>query len=88
MSNFFDAVKAGMRGAMNAVGPGRFLAAGLPVVCPHCRGEVFEQREAQLNTAGMTFLNLDWMNRAGTALICTCCGLIQWFGKTPDRVYE
>lgn len=88
MSNFFNAVKAGVRGAMSTTGPGRFVAGGIPVACTHCRGEEFEQREAQLNTAGMTFLNLDWMNRTGTALICTRCGLIQWFGKTPDRVYE
>lgn len=86
MSNFLDAVKAGVRGAMSYTGPARFQAAGIAVVCTHCRGEEFERREAQLNTAGMTFLDLDWMNRSGTALVCTNCGLIQWFGKTPDRV--
>lgn len=88
MNKFLRAVKAGVHGAMSAMGPGRYQAAGLPLSCQHCRAEVFERREAQLNTAGMSFLDLDWMNRSGTALICTNCGLIHWFGKEPERVDE
>jgi hypothetical protein len=88
MSRFFHAVRAGVRGAMSTVGPGRYVAAGLPVSCHHCKADVFEKREAQLNTAGMTFLDLDWTNRSGTALVCVECGLIAWFAKEPDRVYE
>ena len=88
MSRFFDAVKAGVRGAMSTTGPGRYTAAGLPVSCQHCKADVFERREAQLNTAGMTFLDLDWMNQSGTALVCINCGLITWFAKDPDRVIE
>lgn len=88
MSKFLNAVKAGVRGAMSAAGPGRFRAANQPVVCTHCRSELFERREAQLNTTGMTLLDLDWMNRSGIALICTTCGLIQWFAIEPERVQE
>jgi uncharacterized protein len=88
MSKFFRAVKAGIRGARSALGPGRYQAAGAQVVCSHCRGEVFQAQEAQMNTAGMTAANLDAFNRSGTALICSRCGLIQWFAKAPDRVYE
>lgn len=75
MSKFFLAVKAGIRGARSAVGPGRFVAAEVPVTCTHCRGEMFERCEAHMNTAGMTLLNLDWMNRSAAALICVRCGL-------------
>jgi hypothetical protein len=88
MSRFFDAVKAGVHGAMSAMGPGRFMAAGLPVSCHHCKADLFEKREAQLNTAGMTLLDLDWMNPSGTALVCVNCGLITWFAKEPDRMDE
>lgn len=88
MSRFFHAVKAGVRGAMSVAGPGRFAAGGRAVTCTHCGEGEFEKREAQLNTAGMTFLDMDWMNRSGTALVCTRCGLIQWFAKEPDRVDE
>jgi hypothetical protein len=70
------------------MGPGRYVAADVPVACTHCRGEVFERREVQMNTAGMAMLNLDWMNRSGAALICARCGLIHWFATEPDRVYD
>lgn len=33
--------------------------AGKAVVCPHCGGTRFLGGKAQLNTAGMSFLNLD-----------------------------
>lgn len=88
MSRFFEAVRAGVRGAMSAMGPGRFSAGGVVVACTHCKQNEFEKREAQLNTAGMTFLDLDWMNRSGTALVCTNCGLIQWFAIEPERLDE
>jgi uncharacterized protein len=86
MSRFFRAVKAGLQGARSHFGPGRFAAAGVQVRCNHCKGEVFESQEAQMNTAGMTLLKLDWMNRSGTALVCTGCGLIQWFAGAPQRI--
>lgn len=86
MERFFDAVKAGVRGAREGTGPGRYSAGGLAVSCTHCRKDEFERREAQLNTSGMSFLDLDWMNRSGTALVCTTCGLIQWFGIHPERL--
>lgn len=86
MADFFEAVKAGIRGMSEALGPGRFQAAGRPVACQHCRGEIFEKAEAQLNTAGASLLGMDWANRSGTALVCTECGLIAWFLKAPDRV--
>jgi hypothetical protein len=73
---------------MSAMGPGRFIAGGSTVSCTHCKQNEFEKREAQLNTAGMTFLDLDWMNRSGTALVCTNCGLIQWFAIEPERLDE
>ncbi|ODA40818.1 hypothetical protein DSBG_2394 [Desulfosporosinus sp. BG] len=39
-----------------------------------------------MNTATATFLNLDWLNKSATVLICTHCGYIQWFGKTVEKV--
>jgi predicted nucleic-acid-binding Zn-ribbon protein len=86
MSRFFTAVKAGIRGAMGELGPGRFQAAGRMVACTHCGADQFQNREAQLNTTGAAVVGLEWMNRSGTALVCVNCGLVQWFAKTPERV--
>jgi hypothetical protein len=43
---------------------------------------------AQLNTAGMTLLNLDWANRSATILACERCGRIEWFLQPPDRIHQ
>ena len=67
-------------------GPGRYAVQEALILCPHCGQESFEQGSAQLNTAGMTFLNLDWANKSATTLACTSCGSVQWFLKRPDRI--
>ena len=86
MKNLGRALKAGVKGFAGSFGPGRFQAGGIQVRCTHCKGETFEQREALLNTTGATLVNLDWLNKSGTALVCESCGLIQWFGKKPESL--
>jgi predicted nucleic-acid-binding Zn-ribbon protein len=60
------------------------MIKGIPVTCSHCASTSFSQSEAQLNTAGLTFLNLDWANRTATILICDNCGKIEWFLANPE----
>ncbi len=88
MSRFFDAVKAGVRGAMSQLGAGRFRAAGRTIACPHCGGGVFQKREARLDTSAASAVGMDWLNESATALVCAACGLIQWFGKAPERISD
>ena len=78
-------LKAGIKGFVYGLGPGQYEAGGKPVVCAHCGAKTFAEHEALLNTTGATLVNLDWLNKSGTALICANCGLIQWFGKRPER---
>ena len=85
MKRFVGAVKAGLKGAARAMGPGPYSAAGVKIVCPHCKNETFNRQEALLNTRGLTLVELDWLNKSATALLCTNCSLIQWFGKEPER---
>ncbi|MCH0538527.1 hypothetical protein I3F58_02920 [Streptomyces sp. MUM 203J] len=49
------------------------------VVCPFCRFDQFWEREIKLNTAGMSFLGLDWANKSATGLVCAQCGRIEMF---------
>ena len=65
--------------------PGSFSAAGKKISCPHCGGTVFTAGEAQLNTAIMTLIELDWLNKTAVVLSCTACGRIQWFAAEPVR---
>lgn len=53
--------------------------AGRALVCPHCGGNRFFSGEAQLNTAGMTFLGLDFANRSAATYECATCGRVEWF---------
>ena len=86
MAGIGKALKDGLRAAMEGPDGHAYEAAGRRVRCMHCGGEEFHAREAMLNTTGMTFVNADWMNTAGTALVCARCSLIQWFVRAPDRI--
>ncbi len=55
--------------------------AGIQIQCLHCKYDRFEIGKALLNTRGMTFLDLDWLNENATTLICKRCGYIHWFNK-------
>jgi predicted nucleic-acid-binding Zn-ribbon protein len=59
---------------------------GVQVVCVHCKHDHFNRESALLNTRGLTFLGLDWLNEAATTLICTRCGYIHWFAKEVQQI--
>ncbi|RYD19476.1 MAG: DNA-binding protein [Verrucomicrobiaceae bacterium] len=68
--------------AQNQEEPKPVSIAGLPLVCPHCKNERFYERRWLLNTTGMTFMNLDWLNESAMNYLCANCGRIEWFSKT------
>jgi hypothetical protein len=86
MGKFFTAVKRGFQAMGEAPEGERYVVAGRAVRCPHCAGGLFVEGRAQLNTAGMSFLNLDWANRSAATLTCTACGRIEWFLTDPEEV--
>jgi predicted nucleic-acid-binding Zn-ribbon protein len=65
--------------ALNGSDDNTFVIAGRQLLCSHCGNNTFQQGNAQLNTAGLTFLNLDWANRSAITFICENCGHIEWF---------
>jgi UDP-2,3-diacylglucosamine pyrophosphatase LpxH len=58
--------------------------AGIEITCLHCGHDHFQRRKALLNTRGMTFFDLEWLNQSATTLMCVQCGLIHWFGKEVE----
>ena len=60
----------------------RYEIAGKRLTCPHCASERFDQRTAQLNTAGLTFFDLNWLNRSAWIFQCLKCGRVEWFAST------
>lgn len=68
------------------VAPEEVSAAGRPVEvagvgleCHHCGYGRFVQRKAQLNTAFLSFLELEWLNPTGQVFVCGRCGFLHWF---------
>jgi hypothetical protein len=85
MGSIWEGLKLGAK-ALVGPGPGRYVSCGRPIRCPHCEGQTFIEGNALLTTRGLRMLNLDagWSENA-TTLMCDHCGLIQWFGKSPER---
>lgn len=65
--------------------PARVIISGRPLRCPHCQHELFFERSWQLNTSGMSFFNLDWLNSSATNYVCAACGRIEWFTNVPTK---
>ncbi|NYI45171.1 putative nucleic-acid-binding Zn-ribbon protein [Nocardioides aromaticivorans] len=47
--------------------------------CQVCACLVFSQREIKMTTTGMTFMDLDWLNRSADGAICVRCGFVHTF---------
>ncbi len=55
------------------------IAAGRRLTCLVCGGERFAYREVSMNTAGMSFMGLDWANKTADGAICRTCGFVHTF---------
>jgi rubrerythrin len=84
MAKLGRALRRGVEAFEEARESRRYQAAGKQVVCQHCGNDTFTPEEAMLNRTGRTFFDLDWTDKAGTALVCNRCGLIHWFLEPPE----
>lgn len=78
MSQFFDALKAGARAAVESLGPGEYSVAGRPVRCGHCGGARFTLRSVPAQEVATFALY-------GYALRCDGCTHVMLFGDSPSR---
>jgi len=85
---YFTAVKHGFEAMGEAPAGERYTVAGKAATCAHCSRDRFIEGRAQLNTAGLTFFNLDWANCTAATLTCTSCGRIEWYFTDPEEVFE
>ena len=86
--SFISKLGKGLKGAINAVNSDEYQVNGVKVTCIHCGHNRFEFGDAQLNTAGMTFLNLDWANSTASLLSCKKCSFIMWFAQEPKKLIK
>ena len=81
----WNGIKRASKAIAEGTGPTQYIAGGKILHCQHCDETHFLEGSAQLNTAGMTFLNMDWANKSATTLMCDNCSLIHWFGERPEH---
>ncbi|MCX7553625.1 zinc ribbon domain-containing protein [Marinicella sp. S1101] len=86
--SFFKTLKRGFKGAAKAVSADSYVINGMAVNCVHCGGKHFDEGQAQMNTAGLTFLNLDWANKSATVMVCKTCTHVMWFARSPEKVLD
>lgn len=79
-------IVAGIHGAQDAVRSDRFKVAEHIIKCVQCGNPHFERGSAQLNTAVLTFLDLDWANRSAYLLSCKQCSHVMWFLQEPEKI--
>ena len=84
--SFLSKLGNGFRGAIAAVNSDEYLINGTKIKCIHCGHTHFEVGFAQLNTAGMTALNLDWANSSASVVTCKNCSFIMWFASNPKKI--
>ena len=65
--------------------PERWFVRGIQLNCSHCTKDLFRSRGVLLNTRGLTFLGLDWLNQSAHAMECAHCSLVQIFTDSPSR---
>ncbi len=91
-ANIGTALRAFGQGVGQAVAtafrPARYTAGGKTLLCTHCGHDRFDSQTAVVNTRGLTFFGLDWLDKGATVLSCTRCGLVQWFRTPPERSSE
>lgn len=56
--------------------------------CHVCSGLVFARREIKMTTTGMTFMDLDWLNRSAEGVICVRCGFVHTFMGNAHQLVE
>lgn len=61
---------------------------GRPFTCHVCQGTGFYSRPVQLNTAGLTFMDLDWLNRSADGVTCAGCGYVHLFFGEMHRFVD
>lgn len=51
------------------------------LVCTVCGNDTFYQREIKMQTTGMTFFDLDFLNESSDGVVCDRCGFVHMFAS-------
>lgn len=75
--------------AQSGESPVQFVNAwvirGRVISCSRCHGVTFFKKKIMMNTRGLTFLEMEWLNEEASVLICDNCTRIEWFAEEPHQ---
>ena len=77
MARFWKTLGRAAKATVGALWPGSYTVEEKKVICSHCGESEFTEGSAQLNTARMSFVGLDWANKSAYTLLCANCGHIE-----------
>lgn len=63
----------------------RLTVLGKPFTCRTCGHDTFVNREIKMQTTGMTFFDLDWLNESADGVVCVQCGYVHMFAGNAHR---
>lgn len=52
---------------------------GNKLICPICKHTFFWTKKTLMNTARLTFWNMEYLNKQAVNYICDSCGYVIWF---------
>lgn len=59
-----------------------------PFACLICGHEDHIRRQVMLNTRGLTFLDLEWLNQGARGMVCSRCGFVHAFVERPRSPWK
>jgi ribosomal protein L37E len=59
--------------------PKRYEIANKQLICMFCGNDTFHTRTEQLQSPGLTFLDIEWADSTATCFICISCGYLHSF---------
>lgn len=74
-----DALDSVMRMARSSNSAAPLVHLDKTLQCHFCGHDHFYQREGKIQTTGLTLLDLDWLNKSATCVVCERCGFVHWF---------
>lgn len=63
----------------------KVIVLDTPLTCQVCGHDTFLQREIKMQTTGLTFFDLDFLNESSDGVVCGRCGYVHMFAA---RVHE
>ncbi|WP_277673948.1 hypothetical protein [Piscibacillus halophilus] len=64
----------------------RYQVNDTEIKCIHCGHDRFQKDKALLNSRGLSFFDLDWLNDSANIAVCKKCSFMHWFADPIIKI--